>query len=323
MKKNRLLYEKEFEHDSCGVGFVADIDGTRTNKVLQKAIQAVINLTHRGATGSDKKTGDGSGLLTQLPLELFDEFLSSTTKDIPLGHLGVGMFFMPKKTEINHKESLEIIKNSISKKGLSLLAIREVPINPSVLGQKALDVLPDIYQFFVSPKKFTNQDKFERDLFLTRKIIDNKALEEDIQDLYCCSFSSKTICYKGMLIAYQLDQFYLDLRNPNFKTSIAVFHQRYSTNTFPDWKLAHPYRRIGHNGEINTLMGNKNWMKARENSVKSKVWGKDIDTIKPFIAPNGSDSSDLDNALELLTLSGRDILQSVCMLIPEAYEKRP
>ena len=144
MKKNRLLYEKEFEHDSCGVGFVADIDGTRTNKVLKKAIQAVINLTHRGATGSDKKTGDGAGLLTQLPLELFDEFLSSSVNDIPLGHLGVGMFFMPKKTEINHKESLEIIKNSISKKGLLLLAIREVPINPSVLGQKALDVLPDL-----------------------------------------------------------------------------------------------------------------------------------------------------------------------------------
>ncbi|MBT89122.1 MAG: glutamate synthase large subunit [Spirochaetales bacterium] len=324
MKKNRLLYEKEFEHDSCGVGFVAGIDGTRTNKVLKRAIQAVINLTHRGATGSDQKTGDGAGLLTQLPLELFDEFLSANNiNNISLGNLGVGMFFMPQEAAISHHKSLEIIKDSISKKGLLLLAIREVPIDSSVLGEKALDALPAIYQFFVSPKKLANQDKFERDLFLTRKIIDNKALRDGIQNLYCCSFSSRTICYKGMLIAHQLDQFYLDLRNPNFKTSIAVFHQRYSTNTFPDWKLAHPYRRIGHNGEINTLMGNKNWMKAREDSATSKVWGKDIDMIKPFIAPNGSDSSDLDSALELLTLSGRDILQSVCMLVPEAYEKDP
>ena len=321
MKKNRLLYEREFEHDACGVGFVADINGERSNKVLKRAIEAVINLTHRGAIGGDQKTGDGAGILTQLPLEFFDQILS--LDNILPGNLGVGMFFLPKKSEVDYEKSLKIIRDCILESGISLLATRQVPVDSSGLGQKALETLPDIQQFFVSDTSFTNQEKFERNLFKTRKIIDSKAKENNIKDIYCCSFSSKTICYKGMLIAHQLDQFYLDLRNPNFKTSLAVFHQRYSTNTFPDWKLAHPYRYIGHNGEINTLMGNKNWMKARENSSVSKIWGKDINFIKPFITPDGSDSSDLDNALEILTLSGRDILQSVCMLIPEAYEKDP
>ena len=324
MKNTDLLYEKQFEHDACGVGFVADIEGKRTNRVLTKAIEGVINLTHRGAIGGDQKTGDGAGILTQLPLELFNDLLQDEgVKNIKLGNLGVGMFFLPNKAAVNHSETIQIIENTILEDGVKLLLTRSVPVNTTVLGEKALDTLPEIYQFFVSPKSSLNQDKFERQLFKIRKKIEAKAIKNKIEDLYCCSFSSKTICYKGMLVPRQLDQFYLDLRNPNYKTNLAVFHSRYSTNTFPDWKLAHPYRAIGHNGEINTLMGNKSWIRARENSAISKIWKENINDIKPFVAADGSDSADLDNALELLTLSGRSILESVCMLIPEAYEKDP
>ena len=319
MKKNRLLYEKQFEHDACGVGFVADINGKRANKILQKALEGVVNLTHRGAVGGDKKTGDGAGILTQLPLELFNDFLTNSKVDnITLGNFAVGMFFLPNIDTPEFDKCVETIKSSISK-DFNLIAVREVPINPSTIGTKARESLPEIYQFFVSCNNFTNQDDFERDLYKLRKTIGAKI--GNIRNYYCCSFSSRTILYKGMLQAHQLDQFYLDLRNPNFKTSIAIFHQRYSTNTFPDWKRAHPFRTLGHNGEINTIQGNRNWMKARENSASSDLWGEDIELLKPFIDDDGSDSSELDNALELMTLSGRSILESICMLVPEAYEK--
>jgi len=319
MKKNRLLYEKQFEHDACGVGFVADINGKRTNKILQKALEGVVNLTHRGAVGGDKKTGDGAGVLTQIPLELFDDFLTkNNVKDITLGNLAVGMFFLPSNETPEFNKCTEIIKNLISKE-FNLIAIRQVPINPSAIGTKARESLPEIYQFFISSNSYVSQEFFERDLYKLRKSIVSSIGK--VNDFYCCSLSSRTILYKGMLQAHQLDQFYLDLRNPNYKTSMAIFHQRYSTNTFPDWKRAHPFRTLAHNGEINTIQGNRNWMKARENCAQSKVWKEDIESLKPFIDDDGSDSSEIDNALELMLLSGRNILESVCMLVPEAYEK--
>ena len=168
---------------------------------------------------------------------------------------------------------------------------------------------------------FLNQDEFERKLLLIRKTLERESLKAKINDFYCCSFSSRTIVYKGMLQAHQLDQFYLDLRNPNYKTNKVIFHQRYSTNTFPEWKLAHPFRYLAHNGEINTIRGNVNWMRARENSCSSDIWSTKIDQIKPFVSPEGSDSSELDNTLELLSISGRGLLKAVSMLVPEAYEK--
>ena len=319
MKRNRLLYEKQFEHDACGVGFVADINGKRTNKILQKALEGVVNLTHRGAVGGDKKTGDGAGVLTQIPLELFNDFFAdNNVQDITLGNLAVGMFFLPSIKTLQFNECNKKIKNIISK-DFNLIATREVPVDPASIGTVARESLPEIYQFFISAKNFIDQDVFERDLYKLRKTITREL--SNVKDYYCCSLSSKTILYKGMLQAHQLDQFYLDLRNPNFKTSMAIFHQRYSTNTFPDWKRAHPFRTLGHNGEINTIQGNRNWMKARENCAVSKVWKEDIESLKPFVDDDGSDSSELDNALELMTLSGRSILESICMLVPEAYEK--
>ena len=318
--KNKLLYEKNFEHDACGVGFVADIKGRRTNKILKKALEGVVNLTHRGAVGGDKKTGDGAGILTQIPLEFFDEFLSSNNiEKITLGNLAVGMFFLPSKTNKGFKECFEKIKELIQIEDINLIGIREVPTNPSSIGEKARESLPEIYQFFIASNNFTTQDDFEREIFRIRKTIDTSLIS--YSDFYCCSFSSRTLLYKGMLQAHQLDQFYLDLRSPNYKTSIALFHQRYSTNTFPDWKRAHPFRSIAHNGEINTIQGNRNWMKARENCANSELWKEDIELLKPFISDDGSDSSELDNALELMTISGRNILEAICMLVPEAYEK--
>ena len=199
------------------------------------------------------------------------------------------------------------------------MLLERFQLNPASIGAVARESMPEIYQFFISAKIFIDQDVFERDLYKLRKTITREL--STVNDYYCCSLSSKTILYKGMLQAHQLDQFYLDLRNPNFKTSMAIFHQRYSTNTFPDWKRAHPFRTLGHNGEINTIQGNRNWMKARENCAVSKVWKEDIESLKPFVDDDGSDSSELDNALELMTLSGRSILESICMLVPEAYEK--
>ena len=319
---SKTLYEKSFEHDACGVGLVASIDGVRTNKVLKKAIEAVVNLTHRGAVGGDKKTGDGAGVLTQLPLELFDEFLSEKdVNQVTIGNFGVGMFFLPKKENILHKKSLELINKIIKEHDLNLISSREVPVDDSALGEKALEAKPSIFQFFVTDNDFLNQDEFERKLLLIRKTLERESLKAKINDFYCCSFSSRTIVYKGMLQAHQLDQFYLDLRNPNYKTNKVIFHQRYSTNTFPEWKLAHPFRYLAHNGEINTIRGNVNWMRARENSCSSDIWSTKIDQIKPFVSPEGSDSSDLDNTLELLSISGRGLLKAVSMLVPEAYEK--
>ena len=318
----KTLYEKSYEHDACGVGFVANIDGIRSNKVLKKGLEAVINLTHRGAVGGDKKTGDGAGVLTQLPFELFDEFLSKEDiGQITIGNFAVGMYFLPKKENIAHKSSLNLINKALKDHDLKLISSREVPTSDSALGERALDAKPGIFQFFVKDKNFTNQTDFERKLYILRKIIAKAAEKNKINDLYCCSFSSKSIVYKGMLQAHQLDQFYLDLRNPNYKTNKVIFHQRYSTNTFPEWKLAQPFRFLAHNGEINTIKGNTNWMKAREMECSSEVWKSDIEKIKPFIMPGGSDSAELDNALELMGLSSNAVLRSISRLIPEAYEK--
>ena len=320
MKKT--MYEKSYEHDACGVGFVASIDGLRSNKILKKGLEAVTNLTHRGAVGGDKKTGDGAGVLTQLPLELFDEFLSKEdVSEIKIGNFGVGMFFLPSKENMSHKKSLNLIKKVLNENNIKIISIREVPVDDSALGEIALKVKPEIFQFFVKDENFINQKDFERKLYTLKKLISAKSISERIDDIYCCSFSSMSIVYKGMLQAHQLDQFFIDLRNPNYKTDKVIFHQRYSTNTFPEWKLAQPLRFLAHNGEINTIQGNSKWMKARENECNSELWSSDIEKIKPFISEGGSDSADLDNALELITLTNSDLLKSVSMLVPEAYEK--
>ena len=200
MNIERTLYEKSYEHDACGVGFVADIEGKRSNKILQKGLEAVINLTHRGAVGGDKKTGDGAGVLTQLPFELFDEFLSKEDIDqITIGNFGVGMYFLPRKENLTHKKSLNLIEKILKEKDIKLIASREVPVNDFALGERALESKPDIFQFFVKDVNFTNQNDFERKLYSLRKTIASQSEKNKLDEVYCCSFSSKSIIYKGKI----------------------------------------------------------------------------------------------------------------------------
>lgn len=319
-----LLYRPEYEHDSCGVGFVADISGNRSYDILENALRCVSNLTHRGGVDADQKTGDGAGILTQIPTKLFqrdlDRLQYRLTKD---SDLAVGMIFFPRELEARRK-CRSIIEDLVAQYGLYRFGWRQVPTDPSALGEKAFNTEPYIEQILMGrPVLMFSDEEYERTLYLIRKEIERQVREIGIDDFYIPSFSHQTIVYKGLLVASQLDHYYMDLHNPAYETALAVFHQRYSTNTFPNWFLAQPFRMLAHNGEINTLRGNENWMHAKEAELRSSIWGDRIEKLKPVIQPGGSDSAKLDNVLELLTMSGRDILQSKMMLIPEPWENMP
>ena len=318
------LYDPGFEHDACGVGFVADISGKRSHSILEMGIRSVINLTHRGAVDADAKTGDGAGILTQIPQRLFKRELDrlDCRLDNP-AELGVGVMFMPLNDPEAYRTCRQIVEEAIAQEGLELLGWRTVPIAADELGQKAQETRPEIEQVLVAQPTGVDADGFERLLYLTRRALESRACEKAIEDFYCVSFSHERIVYKALVVAPQLDQFYLDLREPDYETALCVIHQRYSTNTFPTWSLAQPMRFLAHNGEINTLKGNRNWMRAREPELRSAIWGDQIEQLKPIVDDVGSDSASLDNALELLTLSGRSPLHSALMLIPEAYQKMP
>ena len=317
------LYNPEQEHDACGVGFVANIHGQRSHEILKIAINSICNLTHRGALDADAKTGDGAGVLTQIPHKYFRRIVEK------LGHklyqdsdLGVGMMFLPRSNPYDAARCRQITEEVISKRGLFLFGWRTVPVNMSVLGDKALLTCPQIEQVFVGrPAGLKiNDDEYERLLFLVRNEIEDRAAADKIQNFYIPSFSSRTIVYKGMLNGNQLERFYLDLKEPLYETALAVFHQRYSTNTFPTWPLAHPFRMLAHNGEINTIKGNRNWVAARENELQADFWGDDIKHLRPIIQDGGSDSASLDNAAEVLAISGRGIAHALQMLVPPAWE---
>jgi glutamate synthase (NADPH/NADH) large chain/glutamate synthase (ferredoxin) len=316
------LYDPAFEHDACGVGFVASIKGQRSNAILRKALTCVCSLIHRGAMDADAKTGDGAGVLTQIPYKLFRLEVEKTGhKLFQDSDLGVGMMFLP-NDPYTQARCRHITELALAEHGLFLFGWRVVPINRSVLGEKALRTCPTIEQVLVGrpDPSLMNDDEFERKLFLCRNQIEDQAESQGIKDFYIPSFSSRTIVYKGLLAAPTLERFYLDLRDPNYTTSLAVFHQRYSTNTFPTWSLSQSLRMLSHNGEINTVAGNRLWTKAREPELKSPLFGDAIKKLRPIIQPGGSDSSSLDNALELLVMGGRDLLHSVMMLVPAAWQ---
>ena len=318
------LYNSKFEHDACGVGFVANSTGKKEFRVLEYAIEALKNLAHRGALDADAKTGDGAGVLTQIPHEIFRpevERLGGKLKQD--SDLAVGMVFLPHGDAYKQSVGKNIIEEAAKEFGVHVFGWRTVPVQPGCLGDKAKNTMPEVQQILMGLTENISQEEFERRLFLTRKTSGQKAKSEGLEDFYISSFSSRTIVYKGLFNAPQLPKFYEDLQNPNYKTSIAIYHQRYSTNTFPNWKLSHPFRSIAHNGEINTLMGNANWVRARELDLSSPLWGDRVTQLKPIIQEGSSDSAALDNAVELLELSGRNILQTVLMLIPEAWEKNP
>ncbi len=317
------LYDPAFEHDACGVGFVARLDGKSSHEVLQLALESVVNVTHRGAVGADSKTGDGAGVLTQLPRTLFaKELVKLGVEGVRANDIAVGMFFFPREVDTAHR-CLQIVDRTCDRRGLRRLAWRDVPTDPSVLGGKAAATQPDIRQLIIGRPLGLDDEDYERVLYLARKEIEKRVSNESIGNFYVPSMSYSTIVYKGLFVAPQLRAFYADFANPDFETALCVFHQRYSTNTLPDWFLAQPFRMLAHNGEINTLQGNRNWFEARESELESPTWREDVHWLTPVCWRHGSDSASLDNALEALERSGRDVLHSMMMLVPEAWENLP
>ena len=320
------LYDPQFERDACGIGFVASIKGRRSHDIIEKGLQVLINLTHRGACGCDPETGDGAGILLQIPHEFFRRECAKIGIELPEpGAYGVGMLFVP----VEHPRRLRsegIVEQIIREEGQAVLGWRDVPVDNSVLGFVAKASQPFITQVFIGRAPGLDQPVFERQLYIIRKRIEamaNSAGMEEARSLYVPSMSSITVVYKGLLIATQITRFYRDLSDPLVVSALALVHQRFSTNTFPTWELAHPYRYLAHNGEINTLRGNVNWMKARESVLASPLFGDDIKKLFPIVAADGSDSANLDNAVELLVQTGRALPHAMMMLIPEAWSGNP
>ena len=319
------LYRPDYEHDACGVGFIADIQGRRSHTVLDHALKAVVNLAHRGAASADGKTGDGAGVLTQIPRKFFVRELAAMGLEAPPENdLAVGMVFLPREPQELLEACLEAFSEAVMAEGLTMLGWRQVPTDPTVLGEQALTTVPDIRQALVARPEGVSPDHFPRALYLARKRVERWVTEHGLDDsFYVPSFSNRTLVYKGLLVATGLRNFFLDLQDPDYETALAVLHQRYSTNTFPNWVLAQPFRFLAHNGEINTLQGNMNWLKAREPELASSVWGDRVNELAPIVQPGASDSCALDNALETMVLSGRDIIHTMMMLVPEPWENMP
>jgi glutamate synthase domain-containing protein 1 len=288
------LYDPRFEHDACGVGFVADVAGKASHGIVAKALDSVVNLTHRGAVAADARSGDGAGVLTQLPRDLLVAELERLgVRGVDPDALAVGMFFLPRSTS-GAERVKALVAEEVGAVGLELLAWRRVPVDPSVLGEKAFQTQPTIEQALIRRRGSLDEHEYERRLLLVRKAAERRAGREGIDDVYVPSLSARTVVYKGLFVAPQLRGFYLDLQNTEYRSALAVFHQRYSTNTFPNWQLAQPVRMLAHNGEINTLQGNRNWMRARENAFRSSVWGDVVGRLAPVILVDGSDSASLD-----------------------------
>src|SRR6267143_161540 len=301
------------ERDACGVGFVARADGDRTNDILSMALTAVARLAHRGAASNDK-SGDGAGVLTQIPHRLLGVG--------PVERVALGMFFLPQSAGARDT-AIDLIETVLVGLGMSVLGWRVVPVDATVLGPLAAASQPAIRQVFVGPPSGPmNAQVWERRLYLARRVIERRAASA-VLPVFVCSLSCRTVVYKALLVGTELPGFYADLRSPLFETGIAVFHQRYSTNTLPSWPLAQPFRFLAHNGAINTLWGNRNAMLAREPALAAPVWERDVEQLKPVIWEDGSDSTSLDNALELLVRSGRDPVHALMMLLPEAWERIP
>src|SRR5574344_953905 len=308
------LYNSENEHDACGVGMVVNIRGDKTHELVEKALTVLENMRHRGAEGADGKSGDGAGIMLQIP----HEFILLQGIPVPeKGRYGTGLFFMP-KDKLKRARVLEAIKDEIEHENCSLAHVREVPVNSSCLGEQAAKTEPYIAQIFVTSNEFMEDVDFERRLYRIRKHIERRG-----SDCYICSLSTKNIVYKGMLTSQQLKEYYLDLTSQWLTSGMAIVHSRFSTNTFPQWSLAQPFRLLCHNGEINTIRGNRNWMRARESVLNSGALG-DISDITPILQPDMSDSASLDNVLEFLTLSGLSLPQAMAVLVPESFnEKNP
>ncbi len=306
------LYDPAYEHDACGVAFVADLNGTASHDMVVKALTALHNLDHRGATGAEENVGDGAGILTQIPHRMFAEVCDF---ELPgPGSYAVGMAFLP--TE-GTDEAAAAIETIAAEQELEVLGWREVPIDDSGIGSFASNAQPVFRQLFLAAENGAGGIDLDRLTFVARKRIEHEV------DVYFPSLSCRTLVYKGMLTTQQLREFFDDLSDERYETGLALVHSRFSTNTFPSWPLAHPYRMVAHNGEINTVMGNRNWMRSREGRFKSKVFGEQLEQAFPIMTPDASDTASFDEALELLHLAGRSLPHAVLMMVPEAWENQP
>ncbi|WP_206452855.1 glutamate synthase large subunit [Aurantimonas marina] len=319
------LYDPRNEHDACGVGFIAHLKNEKSHSIVEKGLQILQNLTHRGAVGADPLMGDGAGMLVQIPHDFFKEEMAAQGVDLPEpGDYGVGHVFMPRDAE--QRQHIEAVFEDVAREeGQTVLGWRDVPVSNKELSEapEIVATEPVHRQIFIArAASVPGDDEFERRLFILRKVVSNRvyseAKGEDI-GFYVVSLSSRTIVYKGMFLAYQLGSYYADLTDPRFTSALALVHQRFSTNTFPSWRLAHPYRMVAHNGEINTLRGNVNWMAARQASVDSELFGNDISKLWPISYEGQSDTACFDNALEFLTEGGYPLAHAMMMLIPEAW----
>jgi len=320
------LYHPRNEHDACGMGLVASIRGEKSHQIIRKGLEVLINLTHRGAAGCDPETGDGAGILIQIPHVFFARECGELGMQLPeAGAYGVAMVFLPvdKHSRLQCEGVIERIAQS---QGAAVIGWRDTPVNGDAIGREARASQPYIEQLFVRRPKGMDEETFERLLYRIRRRTENEIAASEIEgkeDFYVPSFSCRTIIYKGLMLAPQIEKFYFELANPLVSSALALVHQRFSTNTFPSWKLAHPYRYVAHNGEINTIRGNVSWMNARQSVLRSPLHGEQIDDLFPVVTPGGSDSASLDNAVEFLYQSGRSLSHVMAMLIPEAWAGNP
>ncbi|MBI5063997.1 MAG: glutamate synthase subunit alpha, partial [Desulfatitalea sp.] len=316
------LYDPRFEHDACGVGFVCRLSGTPSHDIVDQGLQILLNLSHRGAYACDADTGDGAGIMLQMP----DRFLRSVSKEEGIqlpgpGRYAVGLVFLP--PDMQQQETCkQKLEGMVRLEGQTVLGWRKVPVVSDVLGPLSRHVEPEIHQVFIGrAKAIQDQDHFERILFMIRRQAEKAVAQAGLAQggyFHIPSLSSRTLIYKGMFVAHQLKGYFSDLSDPEMESAMAMVHQRYSTNTFPAWALAHPFRFIAHNGEINSLRGNLNWLKSREALFASHKFGKHMPKLLPIIRPGSSDSAALDSVVELLYHAGRSLPHCIMMLIPEA-----
>ncbi|MFN3613618.1 MAG: glutamate synthase large subunit, partial [Rubrimonas sp.] len=313
------MYREEDEHSSCGVGFVVAVDGQPRREVVEKGIMALKAIWHRGAVDADGKTGDGAGIHVQIPQSFFRDQIRRTGHEAGEEMIAVGMAFLPRADFGAQETCRTIVETEVLRLGYYIYGWRQVPINVAVLGEKANATRPEIEQIMIGNRKGVDAETFERELYVIRRRIEKAAAAAQVQGLYLCSLSCRSIIYKGMMLAEQVAEFYPDLKDDRFVSAFAIYHQRYSTNTFPQWWLAQPFRMLAHNGEINTLKGNLNWMKSHEIRMASASFGELAEEIKPIVMPGASDSAALDAVFEVMVRAGRNAPMAKTMLIPEAW----
>ena len=315
------MYDHEHEHSSCGVGLVVANDGKPRRQVVEAGIAALKAVWHRGAVDADGKTGDGAGIHVQIPVDFFRDQVRRTGHEPGDELLAVGMVFLPRSDFGAQETCRTIVEAEVLRQGYYIYGWRHVPVDTSCLGEKANATRPEVEQILISNSKGVDEETFERELYVIRRRIEKAVTAAQVNDFYVCSLSCRSVIYKGMMLAEQVSVFYPDLEDERFISAFAIYHQRYSTNTFPQWWLAQPFRMLAHNGEINTLKGNLNWMKSHEILLASENFGDLADDIKPIVAHGSSDSAALDSVFEVLVRAGRTAPMAKTMLVPEAWSK--